>query len=72
MMVKYSCDTCIWFDSAHLSLKDVPNNYGYCRKHKPVIYQRENFYYGAWPLVDKLDLCGEWVKDTGIDYGLPK
>lgn len=62
-MINYSCDTCMWFDKKHESLKGCEENYGYCRKHKPIIYAKETRYYGGWPLVDRLDLCGEYRKD---------
>jgi len=38
-------------------------DYGYCRKHKPIIYQLENKYWGGWPLVDVNDFCGEFRQD---------
>ena len=47
-MVKYSCETCLWYDHQHSSLKAVPENFGYCRKHKPVVYMHEEHYYGGW------------------------
>jgi hypothetical protein len=62
-MVKYSCELCMWFDRTHTSLEGLPNNLGYCRKHKPVIFAKDNRYYGGWPLVDVKDLCGEWHRD---------
>ena len=62
-MVPYSCVTCIWFDHEHESLKEVGNSWGYCRKHHPIVYQKEGRYYGGWPLVDLYDLCGEYRKE---------
>lgn len=62
-MIKYRCKNCLWFDKLHASLRDVSDNYGYCRKHKPVIYQKDVHYYGGWPLVDNEDLCGEYRDD---------
>lgn len=59
-MVDYRCKNCIWYDTEHESLKDIPDNLGYCRKHKPIIYGKDGKYYGDWPLVDKNDLCGEF------------
>ena len=54
------CQQCRWFDKVHTSLSEVPDNYGYCRKHKPVIYAANDRYYGGWPLVDIRDFCGEF------------
>ena len=62
-MVSFRCETCRWWDRGHESLQGVPENYGYCRKHYPVIYQREGHYYGGWPLTDRTDLCGEYKAD---------
>jgi len=62
-MVSHRCSKCRWFDHQHESLNDVPDNFGYCRKHKPMVYQIERRFYGAWPLVDVNDLCGEFRLD---------
>jgi hypothetical protein len=63
-MVNYRCINCRWFDNQHKSLLTVSKNLGYCRKHKPVIYQTEdNRYFGGWPLVDDDDFCGEFRQD---------
>ena len=62
-MVSFRCSDCRWWDHQHATLREVPPNYGYCRKHFPVIYQRENHYYGGWPLTDQDDLCGEYRAD---------
>jgi len=64
-MVGYRCRACMWFDKQHKSLSGVNLDLGYCRKHKPVIFQANigtagDRYYGAWPLVDVDDLCGEF------------
>jgi hypothetical protein len=64
-MVSHRCHKCRWFDKEHISLKSIPDNFGYCRKHKPVIYQFEERYYGGWPLVDINDFCGEFREDEG-------
>lgn len=74
-MVKYRCRDCKWFDSGHKSLVDLWDfnklniEVGYCRKHKPVIYQGTArhgqfvLYYGGWPLVEINDFCGEFRQD---------
>jgi hypothetical protein len=60
-VVPYRCKNCAWFDREHKSLAGVVPDLGYCRKHKPVIYQgKDGRYYGGWPLVDECDLCGEF------------
>lgn len=65
-MIGYRCKNCRWFDQEHESLVKVSENYGYCRKHKPVIYRLENQYYGGWPLVDMEDFCGEFREDREV------
>ncbi len=62
-MVNYKCQNCKWFDQQHKSLVQLTDNFGYCRKHKPVIYPKDNRYYGGWPVVDINDLCGEFRQD---------
>lgn len=63
-MIDHKCVKCMWHDRTHVSLKDVPDNYGYCRKHKPVIYLKDGRYYGGWPLTDIHDFCGEFRLDV--------
>ena len=62
-MLSYRCKICRWFDQQHKSLMEISKELGYCRKHKPVIYQRDGQYYGGWPLVDVDDFCGEFRQD---------
>lgn len=64
---------CMWFDAVHESLKEAclglkPK--GYCRKHKPGVVMNKAYCYGIWPLVDRLDFCGEFRQD--VSDGLPK
>lgn len=69
-MVSFRCKKCLWFDQQHKSLPKDDPDLGYCRKHKPSIFQEqhggENFYRGGWPLVDVADLCGEFREDQGV------
>ena len=53
------CDTCRWWDHVHKRLEDAPAGYGYCRKHKPVVFFDHDRHWGGWPLVDAADFCGE-------------
>lgn len=59
-MFKGRCKSCMWYDNRHRSL--VPGErWGYCRKHKPVVYMGEDqSYHGGFPLVDAEDFCGEY------------
>jgi hypothetical protein len=59
-VVGHRCKNCMWYDSQHESLgKDQPLH-GYCRKHKPIALIINGKYYGAWPIVDQNDFCGEF------------
>ena len=62
-MKSYRCKNCCWFDQQHRTVAEMLPDYGYCRKHKPIIYQLENKYWGGWPLVDVNDFCGEFRQD---------
>jgi len=59
-MVTHRCKNCIWYDTEHESLKKVVGDLGYCRKHKPIVFERSGKYYGGFPLLDKNDFCGEF------------
>jgi len=51
------------FDQDHETLKDYAPFYGYCRKNPPILYQapeNKNQWFGAWPLVDQNDFCGNF------------
>jgi len=66
-MVSYRCRSCRWFDHQHSSLMAINEvNYGYCRKHRPSVVVRDSQYYGAWPLVDIEDFCGEFRQDEEV------
>lgn len=55
------CKRCMWWDNKHASLKDLPDSWGYCRKHKPVVYMaQDKRYHGGFPLLDAEDFCGEF------------
>jgi len=60
MTVPYFCKDCKWYDNQHESLGDIRKHYGYCRKHKPIPMLIKDKYYGTWPIVNILDLCGEY------------
>ena len=60
-MINYNCERCLWWDNQHKTIGELSDyGYGYCRKHKPVIYSKDDRYWGSWPLVDRNDFCGEF------------
>lgn len=63
-MKLHRCVMCAWFDQQHKSLPTDLPNLGYCRKHKPIVYEDGKFYRGGWPLVDVDDFCGEFIADV--------
>ncbi len=55
------CKHCLWWDNQHKRIGKLrAEGFGYCRKHKPVVFLANDAYYGGWPLVDQEDLCGEF------------
>jgi hypothetical protein len=65
-MIGHRCKDCSWFDREHESIKEIAKlisgkyEVGYCRKHRPVVFQMDAHYWGGWALVDINDLCGEF------------
>lgn len=58
------CGNCFWWDAEHSRIDFVPllegqTKIGFCRKHKPVIYQVGSFFHGGWGAVDKDEGCAE-------------
>lgn len=69
-MIAYRCKSCLWFDQQHESLKAIVpiagrQEIGYCRKHRPSVFNVGQIFWGASPLMDSNDLCGEYRKDEG-------
>lgn len=54
------CKACRWFDQQHKSIADLLPDYGYCRKHKPMIIQVERRFFGSFPILHVDDYCGEF------------
>jgi len=67
-MIGHRCKNCLWWDHQHERLKNenIPSTYGFCRKHKPAIVGSKGWHWGAWPLVDENDFCGEFRLDEGV------
>lgn len=64
-MVDHRCRNCIWWDNQHPSVELVvqelgKTTLGFCRKHKPVPLKIGNVLYGAQPVMDADEFCGEF------------
>lgn len=65
-MIGHRCKKCIWWDDQHERLGEMQNQlYGYCRKHRPVVWAANGRHWGGWPLVHAEDLCGEFREEGG-------
>lgn len=60
-MKDFRCKLCTWWDNKHKRVQ-CPGA-GFCRKHKPGAEKRDGRIWGAWPLVDENDFCGEFRED---------
>lgn len=61
------CGDCFWWDPDYERIKFVPllsgqTKLGFCRKHKPIIYQIGGFFHGDWGAVDTGEGCAEYRK----------
>ena len=64
-MIEHRCKDCIWWDSQHPAVKLLVPQFGkmvlgFCRKHKPVGLQVDRVLYGAQPVMDANEFCGEF------------
>jgi len=64
-VIAHRCRDCIWWDNQHPAIKLVPaqlgkSELGFCRKHKPGLLHIGNYYYGAQPVMDADEFCGEF------------
>ena len=63
-MIGHRCRNCLWWDNEHDRVGTLRDEgFGYCRKHKPLVYGKDSRHYGGWPLVDRADFCGEFRED---------
>jgi len=64
-MITHRCKNCTWWDNRHISVKSIPNtvekiNPGFCRKKKPNVIMIEKHHFGAQPVMDAEEFCGEY------------
>ena len=69
-MISHRCRNCLWWDNQHPAVKEIPVELckaepGFCRKHKPLGLRIDLYFYGAQPIMDADEFCGEFRLDEG-------
>ncbi len=71
-MIDYRCKNCTWWDNQHPSVRYIPDvpelakaHPGFCRKHKPVGLSLKSCLFGAQPVMDAEEFCGEYRAGVG-------
>jgi len=64
-VIDHRCRNCIWWDNQHPAVEHIPielykTEPGFCRKHKPGLLHIGKYYYGAQPVMDADEFCGEF------------
>jgi len=64
-MIGHRCRKCIWWDNQHDSVRLIPlieakKNPGFCRRRKPGAILLNGYFYGAPPVMDAEEFCGEF------------
>jgi hypothetical protein len=64
-MIDHRCRDCIWWDNVHISVQSIPITEekprpGYCRKKRPNIILFQEHHFGAQPVMDANEFCGEF------------
>jgi hypothetical protein len=66
-MISHRCKDCEWWDNRHPSIADIPielgkKTPGFCRRRKAVSLQIKQHVYGAHPVMDADEFCGEFKR----------
>ena len=69
-MIPYKCKFCLWWDNQHVSVKSIPVTIekptpGFCRKKRPNVIMFKDHHFGAQPIMDAEEFCGEFKEDKG-------
>jgi len=64
-MVSHRCRNCAWWDNKHPSVARIPIELlkvepGFCRRRKAGSLQIGQHLYGAHPVMDADEFCGEF------------
>ena len=67
-MITHRCKKCIWWDNEHVSVKAIPAtiekpNPGFCRKKRPNVIMFKEHHFGAQPVMDGGEFCGEFKEE---------
>lgn len=69
-MIGHRCKNCLWWDNCHISVKSIPETIekptpGFCRKKRPNVIGFKQHHFGAQPVMDAEEFCGEFRLDIG-------
>ena len=58
----------MWWDRQHVSVESIPRTPqkprpGFCRKKRPNVIGFEGHHFGAQPVMDADEFCGEFKED---------
>ena len=67
-MIAHRCGNCTWWDSFHISVRSIPvtiekPNPGFCRKKIPNVMLYQKHHFGAQPVMDQMEFCGNFRED---------
>jgi len=67
-VITHRCKRCQWWDSEHISIEHIPvteekPNPGFCRKKRPNVILFKEHHFGAQPVMDAEEFCGEFKED---------
>ena len=67
-MIANRCEGCLWWDNVHVSVKSIPITRekptpGFCRKKRPNVILYKDHHFGAQPVMDAVEFCGEFKGD---------
>ena len=67
-MIGHKCLNCLWWDNQHVSVQSIPvtvekPNAGFCRKKAPNVILYSKHHFGAQPVMDAEEFCGNFRED---------
>jgi len=67
-MIGHRCWRCMWWDKRHVSVNSIPITVqkphpGFCRKKRPNVIGFKEHHFGAQPVMDSKEFCGEFRLD---------
>lgn len=70
-MIGHRCKNCMWWDDQHISVLSIPATDekpkpGFCRKKRPNVILFKEYHFGAQPVMDSMEFCGEFRNEEVI------